>query len=205
MNGRRRKTRTMSRFVVFDIGNVLLAFQPLSYLMRFFDEDTAREVKRIVFSPEVFGVYEKGIYTREDLIAIQCAHYPKLKDEITFAANHWGEMNEPIGESWKNVLKLKEEGYALYLLSNMGKDWKEMLWTDYPEFEQFDGAVFSFEIGVNKPDIRIYRRLLEKYHLRAADGIFVDDRQENVAAAVSLGMRGVVFREGWEVALGLPD
>ena len=51
----------------------------------------------------------------------------------------------------------------------------------------FDGGVASCEVKVNKPDPRIYQTLLDKYHLRADESIFIDDRAENLLPASALG------------------
>ena len=51
----------------------------------------------------------------------------------------------------------------------------------------FDGGVASCEVKINKPDPRIYQALLDKYHLRADECIFIDDRAENLVAASALG------------------
>lgn len=59
----------------------------------------------------------------------------------------------------------------------------------------FDGGVASCEVHINKPDHRIYKALLEKYHLKAQESVFIDDRLDNVQAAFRLGFAGIQMKE----------
>jgi HAD superfamily hydrolase (TIGR01509 family) len=59
--------------------------------------------------------------------------------------------------------------------------------------------VLSSEVKVCKPDPEIYRILLERYHLQAAESVFIDDRQDNVAAAKDLGIHAVLFQTAQQV------
>jgi 2-haloacid dehalogenase len=75
--------------------------------------------------------------------------------------------------------------------------------------DEFDGIVVSGEVGVAKPDARIYRALLGRFRLAPAETLFIDDRRANVESAARLGIRGVVFVDPVTLrhdlaALGLP-
>ena len=84
------------------------------------------------------------------------------------------------------VEQLKQRGYCVYYLSNIPEDVLDLLM--HRDFEGlFDGGVASCEVKINKPDPRIYQALLDKYHLRADECIFIDDRAENLVAASALG------------------
>ena len=84
------------------------------------------------------------------------------------------------------VEQLKQRGYCVYYLSNIPEDVLDLL--THRDFEGlFDGGVASCEVKINKPDPRIYQALLDKYHLRADECIFIDDRAENLVAASALG------------------
>ena len=64
---------------------------------------------------------------------------------------------------------------------------------DIPGSRYFDGAVVSAFEGCVKPDAKIFRNLLERFHLRAEESLFVDDVQENVAGAERAGLMGFHF------------
>ncbi|XP_004342882.1 hypothetical protein CAOG_07809 [Capsaspora owczarzaki ATCC 30864] len=85
-----------------------------------------------------------------------------------------------------------QQRYRLLVLSNFPRDNYEAVRTLWPEvFEPFSGAVMSFEVALMKPQREIYLRLLDEFHLRAGECVFIDDKPENVAGAVAVGMVGV--------------
>ena len=56
-----------------------------------------------------------------------------------------------------------------------------------------DGAIFSYQYQIIKPDARIYEQLLKNYDLKAQECVFIDDKAENVEAAKAVGYQGIVF------------
>jgi FMN phosphatase YigB (HAD superfamily) len=60
----------------------------------------------------------------------------------------------------------------------------------------FKGGVFSHEVGVRKPDHRIYELLLQRAQVEAGQVLFVDDKDWALAPATRLGMKTVLFRDG---------
>ena len=84
------------------------------------------------------------------------------------------------------VRRLKNHGYSVYYLSNIPEDVLALL-KERGVLDRFDGGVASCEVHINKPDPRIYQALLDKYHLRADECIFIDDRADNLVAASALG------------------
>lgn len=84
--------------------------------------------------------------------------------------------------------------YRTGLLSNAWSDAREVMTKRYALLEVFDFAVFSAEIGLAKPDPRIYQHLLDKMSLQPQQAIFIDDVLENVKAAQKVGMHAIRFR-----------
>ena len=95
-------------------------------------------------------------------------------------------------EEW--IRKLHVEGLRVYCLSN----WSDMIWQGCHEEISFlsetDGYILSWREKMAKPDPAIYRLLMDRYGLRAEECVYIDDREENVAAAEALGMCGIVFQ-----------
>ena len=90
--------------------------------------------------------------------------------------------------------KLKSHGYCGYYLSNIPEDTLELLMErDFQGI--FDGGVASCEVHINKPDVGIYKAFLEKYHLKASECVFIDDRRENVQIAFELGFAGIQMKD----------
>lgn len=85
----------------------------------------------------------------------------------------------------------------MYLLSNYGKTSFEAAKTHgkLSFLPLVDGAVISYEVQIVKPEPGIYQKLLEKYHLKAEECVFLDDKAENIEAAQRLGFHGVIVKE----------
>ena len=91
------------------------------------------------------------------------------------------------------ILPLKEKGYRVYLLSN----YPELLWKQHVCRQDFypllDGEVVSWQEHYGKPEERFFRRLLEKYDLKAEECIFLDDRADNTQAAEETGFHTITL------------
>ena len=106
--------------------------------------------------------------------------------EVEGVLDDWMSMLRPRRRMQTLVAQLKQRGYCVYYLSNIPEDVLDLLM--HRDFEGlFDGGVASCEVKINKPDPRIYQALLDKYHLRADECIFIDDRADNLVAASALG------------------
>ena len=69
----------------------------------------------------------------------------------------------------------------------------------WEECDNMDGGIISYELGLVKPDDKIYKALMEKYNIVPERAVFIDDREENVQAARALGIKGIIF-ENYEQA-----
>lgn len=84
--------------------------------------------------------------------------------------------------------------YKTGLLSNAWTDAREALFDGHRCKDVFDVSVFSFEIGMAKPDPAIYRYILAKLQTKAENSIFVDDNLQNIEAAAALGIHAIHFK-----------
>jgi putative hydrolase of the HAD superfamily len=105
-------------------------------------------------------------------------------------ARMWTTFNGAMLE-WQAALK--ERGFLTAIVSNMGDAVLEYMLTKFDWLSRFDVLVWSYQLGLAKPDPAIYRYVLEKLGTQPGETLFIDDRQDNVGAAVKLGMKGIVF------------
>jgi putative hydrolase of the HAD superfamily len=87
------------------------------------------------------------------------------------------------------------EKYKLYILSNFSKDSYATYIPKRDLFKEFDGMLFSFQVGYIKPENEIYELLLKRYALVPQECVFIDDMKENVTAAQELGLKGIVYKK----------
>ena len=190
----------MIKNVIFDIGNVLVTFDPYNYYKGIFhDDEKTKEICHSVFGHEAWLKYDQGILFLEDLYRIYHEQYPQYKEEIDIILKDWMKLMKPLPSSYACMRKLKQKGYHMYLLSNISQDSADYLKDTQPFFSYSDGAVLSYEEKILKPDRHLYEILLERYQLKAEECLFLDDHPINIETAKSLGMHGIVVKDPWHM------
>lgn len=185
--------------IIFDIGNVLLSFQPENYLEQYYDASTMGDLMTIIFSSDEWVQLDLGTMMIDDAKKSLASKHPHYHDEIIYVLDHWTEMMTPIQENVRLIDQLKQKGHALYLLSNFHKEAIQQMFDKYDFFKSFDGGVISAHEHVIKPDYEIYEILLDRYHLNPQESLFIDDMLANIHAANHLGIHGLHL--GFEVNL----
>ena len=118
---------------------------------------------------------------------------PSAIDDLTcWDASMWTTENHAM-LAWQ--LALKQRGLLTAIVSNMGDTVHQAMQRKLNWLARFDVLVWSYELGIAKPDRKIYRYALEKLGTQPEETLFIDDRQLNVEAAIALGMKGVVFTD----------
>lgn len=187
----------MVKNIIFDIGNVLIKFDPLAYLVQEYqDFETVMILYREVFQSEEWALLDEGLIDEDAAVKRVSDRIPKYKETVAKLIKSWEYfLIEDIKPSIYFLKLFKEKGYKLYALSNYPK--RGFLYTQekYDFFKLFDGKVISYEVKKLKPDIEIYNSLLKKYALKPEECIFIDDSYPNVEAARALGMKALHFRQ----------
>jgi HAD superfamily hydrolase (TIGR01509 family) len=181
----------MIRNIIFDLGNVLISFRPEEYLLK----NNYPEAKRKIIHSDIFKSTEwllldnGGISTSEAIDRI--AEKSLLRrEEIALVFDKRTEIMFPLANNIKLLPGLKKEGLRLYFLSNFPADIFDEVKRSYSFFEYFNGGIISADVRYSKPDPEIFSLLLQKYCLLAEECFFIDDLEENVAVARSIGMKG---------------
>jgi putative hydrolase of the HAD superfamily len=188
------KISDMIKNIVFDLGNVLLSWKPGQYLEESgYDSDTVTLIMRDIFSSPVWAGLDNGDFTSAEAIE-QIAQTSSLKkDFIRSLFDLRTEIIFPLTDNIKLLPRLKKSGFKLYYLSNFPLDFFEEVKSEYDFFDYFDGGIISAEVRHSKPDIRIYRILLERHRLKAEECFYIDDVEINVRAAESAGIRAYCY------------
>lgn len=120
---------------------------------------------------------------------------------------------DPVMVAWQQ--QLKAHGLKTAVLSNMGDAVRESIEREFQWLRNFDALVWSYELGIAKPDPAIYLHTLKQLSTAPEDTLFLDDKLVNVEAAKALGMNALVFTtpadlveqlaaSGWDRQLPLP-
>ncbi len=191
--------------IVFDWGGVLIE-SPCTKMYQYWAEELnipLEEVKRIYMQHEV--AMHKGTMTEEEFWTAVCKGLNILQKNIlknvkneSFYANALRYAYKPFPEMFALVEILRKQNYKLGFLSNAEKPMEEVF-QEKGLGKLFDVRVFSFEERTAKPEKRIYEILLQRLQQKAEEVVFIDDKQENVAGAQSVGMKGILFRSPEQV------
>ncbi len=181
--------------VVFDIGGVLLDWNPRYLYRELFDDESSMErFLADVCTLEWHAAHDLGVPYERSCAALAERH-PEQADLIWA----WGRRSEEmiggvVAGSVEILRELLAAGVPCYALTNMEAETYPLRRDRYAFMRWFDGALVSSQEGVAKPDPEIFRRLLDRFDLTAETTLLIDDAERNVAAARALGLRAIRFR-----------
>ncbi|WP_163192513.1 HAD family hydrolase [Clostridium thermarum] len=185
----------MIKNIVFDLGNVLISFNPNEYLDTFdFDNNIKEAVFKGIFKSKYWPELDRGTVTEEEALECFCKDAPEVAEEIRAVMASWKDILLPIPETIGILRELKEKGYKLFALSNYHRAAFEKTSSENEFFQLFDGKVISYEIQTIKPEKEIYEHLLKIYNLKAEETLFIDDMVENIEGAKRLGINTHIFK-----------
>ncbi len=182
--------------IVFDFGGVLLDWNPRYFYRSFFwDENEMEHFLTNVCNDEWNAEQDKGRSFAEGVKLLQWQH-PEYREAIALFASNWEDMlRGELTETVSLLRKLKNEGYGIYGLTNWSAETIQIVYRKYDFFKLFDGIVVSGEEKLIKPDKQIYNTLLERYHLKAEESVFIDDNPANIESAWELGFNVILFNK----------
>jgi 2-haloacid dehalogenase len=193
----------MVQAVVYDIGNVLIEWNP----ERYYDARIGREARKRMFAeadPHAMNeVIDAGGLFRETIYDWAAKH-PAWEQEIRWWYDHWIEMAAPRIEGSITLLRrLRAKGVPVFALTNFGIHSFDYALTQYDILHEFDHAYVSGRMGVTKPSPRIYAMVEEHSGIAPGDLLFTDDRADNIAAAELRGWKTHLFHgpQGWAARL----
>ena len=179
--------------VVFDIGNVLIEWHP----ERFYDRAIGEERRRTLFDAiDLHGMNEaidRGAPFRDTIYKVADRH-PEWEADIRRWHDDWIEMASPaIPHSVALLGELRSKGIPCFCLSNFGVGSFAFAETQYEFLTEFDRRFISGQLGVIKPEPRIYEIVEEESGVDPAHILFIDDKAENIAAAKARGWKTHLF------------
>jgi 2-haloacid dehalogenase len=180
--------------LVFDIGNVLVSWDPRNLYSKVFDDPARMEWFLAEVCHNAWNLEQDRGRLFAEAVAERTAAFPHLEAEIRAYDERWPEMiSGPIEGSVKLLEALRGRGDRVYAITNFSHEKFAVAQDLFPFLRGFDGIVVSGDERVIKPDPAIYRLLLDRYALAAQDCVFVDDSRANVEGALAVGMQAIHF------------
>lgn len=189
------KMRKGIRNIVFDMGKVIIGFDPEVFMDRcgIFEENDRKLIREKIYGSPMWIQMDMGELDEEGMIEKVMPSFPDhLRIHVRKLIAGWCDPLIRMEGMDELVRELKENGYKIYLLSNASVMQKSY-WPNVECAKYFDGTVVSAFEHLMKPDERFYQVLLNRYQLEARECLFIDDRKVNIDAAAALGFDTYLF------------
>jgi len=190
----------MIKNIIFDLGNVLLNYKPIEFLLQFTTDQERINgfISKVSFSKTWFEL-DRGTLSLEKAREILSSRYPEEVDLLVPYFEHWLEILTPIQDRIEILEPLKNNGYKLFILSNFIEEAFQHVIEKYDFFSLFDGRVISYEEKVIKPEKAIYDILVSRYNLIPQESVFLDDHLSFLKPAKQLGMNTILVKQNTDL------
>ncbi|ALG70715.1 2-haloalkanoic acid dehalogenase [Azospirillum thiophilum] len=186
---------TAPSIVVFDIGQVLIEWDPRHLYRELFDgyEDLMEDFLERICSPAWNLEQDRGRPWSE-AVAQLAAEHPDCAELIRAYDDMWERMVPgPIPGTPEILAELKARGAPVYAITNFSADKFDLTCRRFDFLNGFDGIIVSGRERLVKPDPAIFHLLTDRYGLEANRCFFIDDNPDNVESAKSVGMSAHLF------------
>jgi 2-haloacid dehalogenase len=183
--------------VVFDLGGVLIDWNPRHLYRRLFaGDEAAMEEFLATICTQTWNERQDAGRSFAEAAALLKAEHPGKADLIdAWFAGFDKMMAGPIAGTVEVLGELRERRVKLYGLTNFSAETYPLALRRFDFLRWFRGVLVSGEVGMIKPDPEIYRLLCERFAILPADAVYIDDNERNAAAASALGMHGIHFTD----------
>ena len=188
--------------IILDMGNVLLEWNKDKILQGV----SGSKKDYLILDKTIFqsGLWEKldfGTMTREELVLEVVSMigntYQKKVEEVIW---NWPSYIDIYTEVFPVLSELKKKGHRIFVLSNTSKVFYDLLDEQLsPLKEVLDGFVLSCDIKAIKPDLAMFKEILDKYQLDPTHCVFLDDIEDNTSAAEKLGIKAYQVKKRSDV------
>ena len=186
----------MVRNVIFDLGGVVLDWNPDAVLASYYDDFNLRtSMKAAVFQHPDWLQLDRGTLSEDEAVTQLEKRTNRPKQELIGLFEAVRHSLRPKPDTMALVERLAHRGVPLYCLSNMPEATFAYLCERYSFWARFRGVVISGKVKMMKPEREIFEYLLNRYELAAAATVFIDDHLPNIVAADALGLHTIWFRD----------
>lgn len=195
----------MIRNIVFDLGGVLVDWDPRYLYRKIFDTEEEVEFFLNHICTYDWNLEQDRGRTLADATEERIGKFPEHETEIRAYYDRWAEMFDGTIPENVRLLKelLKDDQYRVLALTNWSRETFPVALELFPFFNDFQGVVMSGEEGFIKPQPEIYEILFDRYKLIPEESIFIDDREENIEGGRKMGMAGIHYHPGVDLRSSL--
>ncbi len=196
----------MIKNIIFDIGRVLLEFNPKEYLLeKYTNKLLVEELYSAVFESSEWLDLDRGSITDGEAVEIFSKRHSSQRIYIMDIMKDWHNILIPIEDTVSLLKRLKQNNYRIILLSNFHLRAFEIVYEKYPFFKMADEMIISSKINLLKPSREIYEHTLHSLNLAAEECLFIDDTLANIEGAKSIGINTILFKNPAQLEQELKD
>lgn len=183
-----------TKHIIFDLGGVLFHWNPKE-ILRILKMDNPLFPENIpeITMTKAWTDLDAGVIKLHETIEILSANYQRTDIERFIELSL--EKLAPIEHGVRLLESVQTQGNKTFILSNISEEFLNRLLPHHLFLNSVDGAVFSYEIQEVKPNEKIYKALLNKYHLKPEECIFIDDFPANIKAAQDIGIEAILCQD----------
>ncbi|WP_299867772.1 HAD family phosphatase [uncultured Hoeflea sp.] len=182
------------RHIVFDIGKVLIHYDPNIPYSRLIPDASERAAFFDTVCTAEWNLEQDRGRDWTEAEALLIAEHPEKTELIRAFRTHWHEMvSHAYDNSVDIMLDLIQQGRDVTMLTNFAADTFKQAQQMYPFLKTPRGVTVSGEVGLLKPDRAIYETHVKSFDLEPAACLFIDDSQANVDGAIAAGWQAVWF------------
>ena len=184
------------RNVIFDLGGVVLHWNPDEILARFQpDPERRAELRQALFAHADWQLFDRGALTETQVVDRIEARLGRPRSELIAIVDAVREALVEKPDTVRLIRSLHQRGIPLYCLSNMPASIYAHLRIRHGFWELFTGIVISGEVQMVKPEPEVFAHLLQRFDLRPQQCVFVDDLAVNIEAAGRAGLHTILFHD----------
>jgi putative hydrolase of the HAD superfamily len=184
------------RNVIFDLGGVVLHWNPDEILSRFQQDPERRaELRQALFAHADWQLFDRGALTETEVVDRIQARLGRPRSELSAIVDAVREGLVEKPDTVRLIRSLHQRGIPLYCLSNMPASIYAHLRVRHDFWHLFTGIVISGEVRMVKPEPEVFEHLLQRFDLRPEECVFVDDLAINIDAAARAGLHTIQFHD----------
>ena len=200
--------KKMIKNLVFDLGNVLIEWNSEKILTFFEPEKERRQLLRqVIFESGVWHQTDKGELSLKEacdevLVQLDDSYHSAVQNIFY----NWYEVVGVYSGLQEQIRLWAEQGYRIYILSTTCEIFYRIEKAGLlPIYPLLSGYILSSEVGVVKPELEIYQKLLKKYGIEPTESVFIDDIQANLDTAAELGFETILAERESDNILAMQD
>ncbi|MFK7922018.1 MAG: HAD family hydrolase [Bacteroidia bacterium] len=193
--------------IIFDLGGVLIDWNPRYMYRKIFEDETKMEDFLASVTTHDWNELQDGGRSLSDATELLVSQQPEWEAEIRAFYDRWEEMlGGPIFGTLELLDTLKRSGrYRMLALTNWSAETFPVALERYDFLGWFEGILVSGQENLKKPDVKIYQLMIERYQLDPSKTLFIDDSERNIKGARRVGLNTIHFQSPMQLREKLSD